>query len=182
MFEASDNVLLQCIIEISDSLDNRMTTKMAAGCTRSLLLMPGRGQSQTTITTSLLPRLIAFLSEPSDVEGLDESRSMIAQALVTFASTATTPKQQPGIFALVIVTLLARASAEGEATHRETAARLLELAGNNAVAFRAVVTRLDTEQKGFMERVIRDGQGPQRISRVGDAEEKEPTIALRMDF
>jgi hypothetical protein len=61
----------------------------------------------------------------------------------------------------------------------------LELAGVDQVAFRGVVGGMTEEQKGFLESVILAGrQAGQRAGKVdsGTWGEREPTIALRMDF
>ncbi len=86
---------------------------------------------------------------------------------------------------LVLPTLLSRASGEENpgGVYPETSARLLELAGADQVAFRGVVAGMTEGQKAFMEAVIKAGRvrgaGQQRSA---DGEDKEPTIALRMNF
>jgi hypothetical protein len=88
--------------------------------------------------------------------------------------------------AAVIPTLLERARKEGEAMYQETSAKLLELAGSDRVAFRGIVGSMTEEQKGFMESVILAGRrsGAQANGKGEglDGQDKEPTIALRMDF
>jgi len=128
-----------------------------------------------------LPRLVTFLTTPSDLEGIEQSRTIIAQSLTTSLSSLPSSKKLAG-FALLIPTLLARAEKEtNETVQKETAARLLELAGNDASAFRGVVVRLSAEQKTLMERIIKGSQGPKQEVRE-EVEEKEPTIALKMNF
>jgi HEAT repeat-containing protein 5 len=80
--------------------------------------------------------------------------------------------------------LLQRASTEGENVYKETSARLLELAGSDQAGFRGVVSGLSDAQKGFMESVIMKGRRAQGAVREGsaEAEGREPSIALRMDF
>ncbi|TIA62932.1 ARM repeat-containing protein [Aureobasidium pullulans] len=180
-FEANDPVLLRFVTELTECLDNPMTTKMAAGCVRTLLVVPIRGAAHPAILSRLLPRLVTFLTAPSDLEGIEQSRTIIAQSLTTALSSLPTEKKLAG-FALLIPTLLARAQKEtSDAVQKETAARLLELASNDANAFRGVVTRLNADQKTFMERVIKGSQGPRQEVRE-EVEEKEPTIALKMNF
>lgn len=86
--------------------------------------------------------------------------------------------------AVVVPTLLERANKEGDLVYRETSARLLELAGMDQVVFRGVVGNMTEEQKGFMESVILAGRQAQEKGRVEaeNDEDREPTIALRMDF
>ena len=180
-FEANDPVLLRFVTELTECLDNPMTTKMAAGCVRTLLVVPIRGAAHPAILSRLLARLVTFITAPSDLEGIEQSRTIIAQSLTTALSSLPTEKKLAG-FALLIPTLLARAQKEtSDAVQKETAARLLELASNDANAFRGVVTRLNADQKTFMERVIKGSQGPRQEVRE-EVEEKEPTIALKMNF
>ncbi|RAL58035.1 hypothetical protein DID88_009086 [Monilinia fructigena] len=70
-----------------------------------------------------------------------------------------------------------------EKVWRETNARLLEMAAADPTAFRAVVSGMTTEQKGFMEGVLVKGREGGK-GKTGDADDggREPTIALRMDF
>jgi hypothetical protein len=180
-FEAHDPLLLRFVTELTECLDNPMTTKMAAGCVRTLLVVPIHGAAHSAILSRLLPRLITFLTTPSDLEGIEQSRTIIAQSLTTSLSSFPTPKKLAG-FALLIPTLLARAEKEdSETVQKETAARLMELAGNDAGAFRSVVLRLSGEQKTLMEKIIKGSQGPKQEVRE-EVEEKEPTIALKMNF
>lgn len=84
---------------------------------------------------------------------------------------------------VVIPTLLERANKEGAEVHKETSARLLELAGADQTAFRATVGGMTEEQKGFMESVIVAGREAmaRQAARSGslEREESEPTIALK---
>jgi hypothetical protein len=84
--------------------------------------------------------------------------------------------------ALVIPTILSRASSEGEGEelYQETSSRLLELAAANQGAFRSVVGGLSESQRAFMEEVLRAGQKTRKVEREEGRE--EPTIALRMNF
>lgn len=83
---------------------------------------------------------------------------------------------------VVIPTLMARATAEGEEVYQETSSRLLELAAVDQATFRAVVGGMSDGQKTFLEEVIRSGRqasgGVERAS-TGSG---QPTIELKMDF
>jgi len=93
-------------------------------------------------------------------------------------------------FSLVIPTLLQRAKSEGQDVWRETSARLMEMAGREPAAFKGVVAGMDAAQKSFVEEVIRKGAaggGPRDGSVRRDTgatrdDDKEPTIALKMNF
>lgn len=91
---------------------------------------------------------------------------------------------------LVIPALLARAQKDGKGVYKETAARLLELAGCDQGAFRGVVAGMGKEMRGFMEGVIREGGGGYEsrggggdgIEGGGGRRGEGPSIELRMDF
>lgn len=86
---------------------------------------------------------------------------------------------------LVLPTLLSRANNEENpgGVYPETSARLLELAGADQVAFRGVVAGMSEGQRVFMEGVIKAGRARGAAQqKSADGEDKEPTIALRMNF
>jgi hypothetical protein len=179
-FSPDDPLVKRFIDDLFDCLGTVTTSKVAAGCCRSLLLLPKKGALETSIAKLILPPALSFLASASDVEGLDDSRTTLAQTLVTFISTLPQPSQRQTATKIIIPALLARARKEPKAS-QETAARLLEIASADQQAFRGVVTGLDTEQRSFMESVLKSGQGPRRqeASREDDG---MPKIALKMDF
>ena len=73
-----------------------------------------------------------------------------------------------------------RAAREGEGTHQETAARLLEIAAADSAVFRGVVGGFRGEEKAFMEIVLKSRAGVQ--SRRSEDGAGEPSIALKMNF
>lgn len=178
-FSPDDPLVRRFVEELFDCLGNRMTSKVAAGCCRSLLLLPKKGALETSIATQILPQTLSFLANPSDVEGLDESRSTLAHTLAAFISTLQTPQQRQLACKIIVPALLARVRKEPKAS-AETAARLLEVAGADQAAFRSVVAGLEPEQRAFMETVLKSGQGQAR--RVEKEETGEPSIALKMNF
>ncbi|KAF2274230.1 ARM repeat-containing protein [Westerdykella ornata] len=180
MFEPNDPVLKRFVDELFDCLGNRMTSKVAAGCCRSLLLLPKKGAVEMALAAQILPQILSFLANPEYVEGLDETRSLLAGALAAFVGTLTTPEQKHTAAKIIIPALLARAAKEPDATG-ETAARLLELAGADHEGFKVVVAGLSTEQRVFMESVLKSGSGV-KAKRVQSEESEEPSIALKMDF
>jgi hypothetical protein len=128
----------------------------------------------------MLPQVLSFLANPSDVEGLEESRTTLAQTTVTFISTLPKPEQRQVASKIIIPALLARAQKEPN-TSQETAARLLEIAGADQAAFRVVVGGFSAEQRTFIESVLKSGQGPARRE-VSNDDDGQPKIALKMDF
>jgi hypothetical protein len=179
-FSPNDPLIKVFIDNLFDCLGSRMTSKVAVGCCRSLLLLPKRGALETSIAAQLLPQILSFLANPSDVEGLDESRTLLTQTLVTFISTLPKPEQRQLACKIVIPALLARVQNNAN-TGQEIAGRLLEIAQVDQEAFRGVVAGLSAEQKAFMEGVIKSGQGNQKRE-VRNDEGGEPTIALKMNF
>lgn len=179
-FSPNDPLVGRFIDDLFDCLGNRMTSKVAAGCCRSLLLMPKKGALETSLAKMMLPQVFSFLANPSEVEGLDESRTTLAQTLVSFISTLASPDQRQMAAKIIIPALLSRAENEPKAIS-ETASRLLEIAGADQAAFRGVVAGLSAEQRTFMESVLKSGQGPARreVSRDDDG---QPKIALKMNF
>jgi HEAT repeat-containing protein 5 len=183
-FDANDLLIKRFVDELMDCLGSRMTSKVAAGCCRSLLLLPKKGPAETALASHLLPQVLSFLANPSDVEGLEESRATLAQAAASLVSTFSTPSQKQTAMKLIVPALLERANREGARTYSETATKLLELAGVDAAAFKAVVAGMNAEQKSFMETVIKSG-GVASQGRAKDEQHRdsgEPSIALKMDF
>ncbi|OCL07186.1 HEAT repeat protein-like protein [Glonium stellatum] len=183
-FGAGDPLLKRFVDELCECLENRMTSKVAASCCRTLILLPNKGPAESALAVHLLPRLLSFLANPSDVEGLDESCTVVAHALTSFVSTLPYLAQKQKAMGLVVPTLLARASKEGSKIYKETAARLLELASADQSAFRAVIDRMTAVQRAFMENVIKTGGiGQERNQDLHRRDEAgEPSIALKMDF
>lgn len=183
-FEAGDPLLKRFVDELCECLKNRMTSKVAASCCRTLILLPNKGPAESALAFHLLPRLLSFLANPSDVEGLDESRTVVAHAVASLVPTLPQLAQKLTAMGLVVPTLLARASKEGPETYKETAARLLELASADQSAFRGVVSEMTTVQRAFMENIIKAGGATQERGRdvYRRDEVGEPSIALKMNF
>jgi hypothetical protein len=160
----------------------KQTAKVAANCIRTLLLTTPKPPADQSIARYLLPRLISFATN-TDNDDPESARSLVLHALTTYVSILTKDQKSVGM-SVVVPTLLERANKEGDGVYRETSARLLELASMDQAAFRGVVGSMTEEQKGFMESVILAGRQAQAQGKVEDVngEEREPTIALRMDF
>ena len=198
-----------------DCLHDLGLAKVVAGCLRSLLTFSPKTASDEAITRYLLPRLIQFVVDAS-AEDPEDARSLVAQALVAFVSS-TTPSSSDAIPAdyeatlaatsLIIPAILTHAASPSPSPsspsskstngpnkdkYSETAKRLLELANGNLMpAFKACVAKMSTEQRSFMETVIREGGGVGvgktrgRGRSGGDYEEGEgeaPRIELKMNF
>lgn len=163
---------------------------MAANCIRSLLLQPSPTPADHSIARYLFPRLVTFVTntEPEDPE---QARALVARTLANYVGSLRqqqNPQSQNRLTAgvtLVVSTLLARASGEGEDAYADTKATLLELAAVDQACFRAVVGGLSEAQRGFLEGVIRGAQrveGGERGGVGGGGRGGQPSIALKMDF
>lgn len=157
---------------------------MASNCTRTLLLQLSRSAADQSIIKYILPRLITFVSD-TDSEDPEKARTLISHALTTWATTL--PKTQIGLaMAMIIPTLLSRTVTEGGAEdtslYGETSSRLLEMAAADQGAFRSVVAGMTTDQRAFMEEVIKSGRPAGPVKTVENEEGEAPSIALRMNF
>jgi hypothetical protein len=179
VFEPDDILLERFVAELTDCLENRIPSKVAASCVRSLLLAGKGSAANETVGTMLLPHLIAFVTRPIDTEGLEESRALVTTALASWVPSVGRDKV-PIAMALILPTLLARASNEGSDVYKEVAVSVLQLAGAEQVVFRSTVAGFSVEQRSFLETVLREG-GPKRREEARE-ESGEPTIALRMNF
>ena len=157
-FSAEDPLVKLFIDDLFDCLENRMTSKVAAGCCRSLLILPKKGTLETSLAKMMLPHILSFLAHPSDIEGLDESRTTLAQALIPFISSLPQAPQRILAAKIIIPSLLSRSQNE-ESAIQESAARLLEIAKADQTAFREVVAGLNAEQRSEMESVLKSGNG-----------------------
>ncbi|RQM06405.1 hypothetical protein DH86_00002242 [Scytalidium sp. 3C] len=163
----NDPVVTRFLDEIVDCLRDRMTSRTPA---------------DQSILRYLLPRLIEYVNN-TESEDPENGRSLVAHALASFVTTLSGPSKAVAM-SVIIPALLSRANKEGSDVYNETSARLLELAASDAASFKGIVANLGEEQKSFMESVITAGRssgGGQR-SPVANGTDKEPTIALKMNF
>ncbi|EPE09618.1 heat repeat protein [Ophiostoma piceae UAMH 11346] len=120
---ANDPLVTRFLDELLDCLNDRMTSKIAVNCCRSLLLNTRATSSPAdfSIGRYLLPRLLAFVAntEPEDPE---RARSLVAQTLSVYVSqTAQTvnaagpgANRTPVTVAMAVVLPALLASAAGE--------------------------------------------------------------------
>ncbi|KAF2478878.1 armadillo-type protein [Neohortaea acidophila] len=173
----TDALVSRFVSELRDCLEVPLTSRIAAGCIRTLLLTT---TGHAVAPRTLLSTSVEFLLKPSELEGLEESKGVMAQTLLLYAGRVPVA-QRPAVVALAMKTLLSRATAQGSALYPETAGRLLELAALDNAAFRGVVAGMDGEEKAVLERVLKSTAGARRKSEdLG--QESEPTIALKMNF
>lgn len=179
VFEPGDILLERFIAELVDCLENRIPSKVAASCVRSLLLASKGSAADEAVAAMLMPHAISFVTQPTETEGLDESRTIVTAALASWVPTIPAGKASIAM-ALILPTLLARASNEGSVVYSEVATNVLQLAAAKQDVFRATVGGLSAEQRSFLEQILREG-GPKRREEVRE-DSGEPTIALKMEF
>ncbi|KAI9832561.1 MAG: hypothetical protein M1819_004351 [Sarea resinae] len=193
----TDPLVTRFLDEMLDCLNDTMTSKVAANCTRTLLLTSSASTTAASpYTRYLLPHLLHHLTtdSPPTPDTIPTTRPLIAHALTSLTATLATPSKRATYISLLLPALLTRATRDGPATYRETAARLLELANVDQDGFRGVVGALGAEARTFMEKVIRvggagaggSGRGGGSAGGAGGGRDMEgervPSIALRMDF
>lgn len=172
-FEPHDPLVLRFLGELKECLGSPMTSKVAAGCYRTLMLQ----EVSPRVTFS---HAVRFLMDPPDLEGMEETKMVVAQTCTTYTSKLPTG-QKPAAVVLLVNTLLKCASKDGPTSHPGIAARLLELAATDNATFRTLVGSMTGEQKGLLEQILKSQAGNRGV-RQDLSEEKEPTIALKMNF
>lgn len=190
---SGDKLVAKFVHEVGECLESAMTTKVAAGLSRSLILLPkahadrsGASGTESRIASMLLPKLLAFTAHPSDIEGTEEARPIVAGTLVTFLLSLADSNTKMTAAAVIVPALLQRAKIEGPKVWPEMSARLLEFAKRESTLFKGIVGGMSPAQKSFVEEVLRRGGGASATN-GHDAgaqarEEAAPSIALKMDF
>jgi hypothetical protein len=180
----NDELIIRLLSEMLDCLGDVGLAKVAANCIRSLLLVPSKNATDEAIARYLFPRLVFFFTSSDPSSDPEKVRGLVAQTLTSSVATLNSQKR-PAALAFLIPVLLQRAVVQGGNIYKETASRLLELAGADQYAFRAAVAQMGPEQRAFMEGVLRGGGGIGNAvdqERGDGKEELKPSIELRMDF
>ncbi|CAK1361767.1 Pof6 interactor protein 1 [Cercospora beticola] len=172
-FGADDPLVLRFVNELRECLAAPMTTRTAAGCYRTLV-------SQGVAPRLTFSHLVGFVLDASDLEGIAESRHVAAQTL-TMAVGKLAPDQKPAAVMLLIDVLLSCAGKDGPSSHQVFASRLLELAATDNATFRSIIGSMSGGKKQLMEQILKSQAG-NRGARQDGAEDREPTIALKMNF
>ena len=187
LLETGLSVVPKIIDDFIDCLGHGPTTKVAAGCCRSLLIQQqGRDEFTEEVASLLIPRLLNFFLSPSDVDGISETVTTVGQMLCSFVSTLQMESRKQTAIAMITPVLLTKAATEGTASYPEISKRLLELANTSSTSFRSVIALLDTDSKTILEQVLIHGKEHQNLQSkaqaAGRLEGQEPTIALKTDF
>ncbi|KAM4054782.1 pof6 interactor protein 1 [Hirsutella rhossiliensis] len=178
---ATEPLVGRYLEEMLDCLTDRMTAKIAANCIRSLLLQSKPTAADLSIARYLFPRLVSFVTNV-EAEDPERTRALLAHTLCLYVGSLQLDRRTVAM-SVVIPTLMARATGEGEEVYEETSARLSELAAVDQGAFRAVVGAMSGSQRAFLEEVIRSGRQAANGSDKASADaSQQPSITLKMDF
>lgn len=169
----SDPLVKKFASEICECLETPMTSRVAAGCLRTLLMA-------SVEVETLLSKTITFVATPLTLEELGDTKTVMAQTLAMYVAKLPAD-QRPAAVALSIQALLERAMSDGPRVHQETATRLLELANVDNAAFRAVVGSMSGDRRHVLEHILKSSAGARR-SNDDTGAGQEPTIALKLDF
>ena len=185
LLAANDPILQKSADELLGCLGHQLTTKIAAGCCRSLLVQQERDAVMESVVASLFPKLVDFyLNPPEAVEGLSETVTLIGHIFTLFASTLPAEKAATAITMMVPV-FLVRAKKNGSGCYGELSKRFLDLANVDSSAFRGVVMALAPDDRSSLEEILGHGRQNQRaqgVDAAADGAGSEPSIALKTDF
>lgn len=173
--ELSDDepLVRRFIVALCEALEGPKTSRVAAGCIRTLI-MAGISPKM------LFAHAMTFLADPADLEGTNETQTLMAQTLTQYVQTLQSPQRSAAI-AVLIPTFLKWASKAGSTVHQQAGSRLLDLAAADGATFRAVVGTMEKSKKELLETVLKSRAGS-RIAHGDTNGDHEPTIALKMDF
>lgn len=192
---ATDKLITKAIAELFDTLQDVGLAKIAMGCTKSLLLAPLKSPCEERVARMLWPKLILFIMD-NDAEDPETVKTSLMQALISSVAPLTSTEGRVAAMSILVPCLLERATyvvpnGSTEDLSKESASRLLELAGVDGIAFRATVARLEDSQRAQLEGLLRSaGLGRKQVSHkrtdtgtsLPDEDESRPAIALRFDF
>jgi HEAT repeat-containing protein 5 len=179
---SSDSSIHLVLSDLLDCLSDIGLGKVAANCSRSLLLADQKSATGQSIAAYLLPRLIHFIidNEQADPDG---AKPIALNALLSFLATLPpNTDRRTSLVCILLPILLQRTATTGKEAYPEMASRLLAIAGVDQMAFRSVVGSLSPEQRALMEEIIRAGGFGQGDSRARNQNREEPTIALKLKF
>ena len=178
---ANEPLIVQALEELLECLHDVGLAKVAANCLRLLLYTNPKAPSDEAVFRHLFPRLIHFLTDAFG-EDPENARVVIAHIMASTMKTVQ-PESRPTLCAMIVPVLLKRAALEGPNIHKETATRLLEVAGADHTAFRGLVGQMRGEQRKLLEYLLKSERGQGRQESVdSDEVDLKPSIALRMDF
>jgi HEAT repeat-containing protein 5 len=178
---ANDPLVNQALEELLECLNDVGLANVAANCLRSLLSINPKSAPDEAVFRHLFPRLLHFLVDAT-IEDPEGAKVVMTHTIALTIKTVP-PESRPALCAMIVPVLLKRAALEGPKVHKETATRLLEVAGADQAAFRGLVSQMHGEQREFLEIILKSEHGQGRQENVdSDEGDVKPSIALRMDF
>ena len=181
----TDPLVPSVLSDLLDCLPDIGLGKVAANCSRSLLLADQSSPLAQTIGTFLLPRLLHFLLDEEQADS-DGAKPIVLNALLAFLNNLTPDSERrTALLCILLPALMQRASSIGSDTYPDTAARLLAVAGADQAAFRSIVSGLSAEQRSLMEEIIRAGgagAGGGRGEGLRREQAAGPSIELKLSF
>ena len=177
-----DPLIVDILSDILDCLSDVGLGKVAANCSRGLLLSDQKLPVSQVIASHLLPRLLHFVVD-STQQDPDSAKPMVLNALLSFLATLPPDsKQRTALACILLPVLLARAGDYGKDIYPDIATKLLVVAAGNQTTFRSIAGSLTPEQRTIMEEVLRAAGLGQNENTGGSIGKEEPTIALKMNF
>lgn len=175
-FGPEDPLVIRFINELRECLAAPTTTKVSAGCYRTLI-------SQSVAPRLTFSHLVSFLIDAPDLEGIDETKLVVSPILTSTVSRLA-PEQKPAAVVLLVHTLLVYAGNAGPSAHHSIASSLLQLAATEPATFRNLIGAMSGPKKVLMEQILKSQAGNRRGGRQegSGGEDREPTIALKMNF
>ncbi|KIW75687.1 hypothetical protein Z517_10429 [Fonsecaea pedrosoi CBS 271.37] len=183
---ANDELITKSLSELLDCLQDVGLAKIAAGCMRSLLVTNPKTPCDDAVGRILWSRLVPYVSDP-EAEDPENVKTALTQALVAAVASIKIPGRFAAMPILVpLILLRAKQIPKGSSSdgvRKESAARLLELAATDQLAFKMTVGLLDEEQRSDLENLLRAaGVGQKQEATSEDNVQAKPAIELRMDF
>lgn len=177
-----DPLITKVLSDILDCLSDVGLGRVAANCSRSLLLSDQNLPISQVIASYLLPRLLHFVLDPTQQDP-DGAKPLALNALLSFLATLPTDSEGRTALACVLLpALLARAEAVEKDTYPDIATKLLVIAAGNQTTFRSIANSLKPEQRTLMEEILRAAGLGQNEGASRSIGKEEPTIALKMNF
>lgn len=178
--DPDEPLVMEFLEDLVDCLQDLGLGNIAANCTRSLLAIEPKSETQQAIANFLIPRMLDFVTDPYRQDP-ENTKSLILQVLIAFASTLK-DREAAAMYTIMIPLIMYLALKQGEQTYEVMASRMVSLAGANQVAFRAVMDKMDSEQRASMEKIIKDRAIGKPDVRHEGRDKEEPTISLKLSF
>ena len=179
-FLPKDPLITKVLDDLLDCLPDLGLGKVAANCSRSLLLLDPKNDTAQTISSYLIPRLLKFYLDASQSDP-ENAKIVIVQSFVSYLAILHA-EEYMALLCILLPALLKRAGDVGKERYADTAARLLSIAAMNQAGFKGVVSNLSGEMRGLMEEIIMAAGSSRRDVGRSEGAGGEPSIALKLNF